>query len=106
MPVWFLWRDGTAMIMSEPHTVKVANVRHDSPALLHRHTDETGNNVVILSGTATISERDSAQWLPEIGDAYTAKYAEGMRRFGSGLDEIAAQYSTVIVLTPTHLDAW
>lgn len=106
VPVWFLWRGDHALIMSEPQTVKVANVRHCSDALLHLHTDETGNGVVVLTGTATISDRSATAWLPDIGDDYTTKYAEGMKRFGMGLEAIAAQFSTVIEFRPASLTAW
>ncbi|MGA7149741.1 MAG: pyridoxamine 5'-phosphate oxidase family protein, partial [Microbacterium sp.] len=27
VPIWFLWRDGRALIMSEPATAKVRNLR-------------------------------------------------------------------------------
>lgn len=105
VPVWFLWRGDRALIMSEPKTVKVANVRRSPHALLHLHTDETGNGVVVLTGTATISDRPSTQWLDEIGADYTAKYAEGMKSFGMGLEAIAQQFSTVIEFRPESLTA-
>lgn len=106
VPVWFLWRGDRALIMSEPKTVKVANVRHSPHALLHLHADETGNGVVVLTGAATISERSSTQWLDEIRADYTAKYAEGMKSFGMGLEAIAEQFCTVIELRPESLTAW
>ncbi len=106
VPVWFLWRGDRALIMSEPKTVKVANVRHSPHAVLHLHTDATGNGAVVLTGTATINERSATQWLDEIRDDYTAKYAEGMKSFGMGLEGIAEQFSTVIEFRPTSLTAW
>ena len=44
--------------------------------------------------------------LDEIRDDYTAKYAEGMKSFGMGLEGIAEQFSTVIEFRPTSLTAW
>ena len=52
VPVWFLWHDGRLLVMSEPRTAKVTNVRRGSPALLHLHTRADGNGVVVLSGPA------------------------------------------------------
>ena len=106
VPVWFLWWCGRALVMSEPQTVKVKNVRRSPQALLHLHADATGNGVVVLTGTAAISDRSSTQWLTEIREPYQAKYAQAMRNFGMGLDDIAQQYCTVIEFTPRSLTAW
>lgn len=106
VPVWFLWWDGRVLVMSEPGTVKVANVRRGTQALLHLHADATGNGVVVLNGAAAISDRCATDWLADIREPYTAKYADAMVAYGMGLDAIAEQYSTVIELTPTSLTAW
>ena len=60
----------------------------------------------VLSGPAVLSERTSTQWLPEIGEAYTAKYAEAMVAYGMGLEPIAEKFHVVIELVPTDLQAW
>ncbi|MEI2778446.1 MAG: pyridoxamine 5'-phosphate oxidase family protein [Tetrasphaera sp.] len=106
VPVWFLWQGNRALIMSEPITQKVENVRNAPHTLLHLHTDETGNGVVVLTGTAAISNRSSTEWLPEIRESYTAKYAAAMERFGMGLNAFAEQFSLVIEFTPTTLTVW
>jgi len=106
VPVWFLWHDGRLLVMSEPRTAKVADVRRGSRALLHLHTRADGNGVVVLSGPTVVSERSSTQWLPEIGEAYTAKYAEAMVVYGMGLEPIAEKFHVVIELVPTDLQAW
>ena len=103
VPVWFLWHDGRLLVMSEPRTAKVTNVRRGSPALLHLHTRDDGNGVVVLSGPAVISDRTAPQWLPEISEAYTAKYAEAMVAYGMGLVAIAEKFTVVIELEPTDL---
>ena len=106
VPVWFLWHRDRLLVMSEPRTAKVANVRRGSPALLHLHTRADGNGVVVLSGPAVLSNRTSPQWLPEIREAYTAKYAEAMVAYGMGLEPIAEKFHVVIELVPTDLQAW
>ncbi len=106
VPVWFLWHDGLLLVMSEPRTAKVTNVRRGSPALLHLHTRTDGNGVVVLSGPAVVSDRPSTEWLPEIGEAYTAKYAEAMVAYGMGLEALAEKFSVVLQLEPTDLQAW
>jgi PPOX class probable F420-dependent enzyme len=106
VPVWFLWHDGRLLVTSEPETLKVARVRAGSPVLMHLESGEFGNDVVIVRGDAAISERSAAEWLPEIRDAYEAKYAEAMDDYGMGLDEIVQKFTTVIVVTPTKITAW
>ena len=106
VPVWFLWHAGRLLVMSEPRTAKVTNVRRGSPALLHLHTRADGNGVVVLSGPAVISDRTAPAWLPEIGEAYTAKYAEAIVAYGMGLEAIAEKFHVVIELAPTDLQAW
>ena len=106
VPVWFLWHEGRALVMSEPDTAKVANVRRGSPVLLHLHTRADGDGVVILSGRGEVSERPAAEWLPEIGEAYAAKYDAAMAAFGMGLDAIAEKFHVVLEVVPTRLQAW
>lgn len=106
VPVWFLWRDSRALVLSEPDTVKVRNLRHSPQALLHLHADSTGNGVVVLVGSATISDRSTTQWLAEIREPCTAKYAQAMVEFGMGLDAIAEQFCAVIEFTPISITAW
>ena len=106
VPVWFLWHRGRALVMSEPGTTKLANVRRGSPVLLHLHTRDDGDGVVILSGWAEVSERPAPAWLPEIGEAYAAKYAAAMEAYGMGLEAIAAKFHVVIEVVPTDLKSW
>lgn len=106
VPVWFLWHQGVLVVMSEPNAEKAKHVRAGSPVLVHLEGGEFGNDVVVLNGTAEISKRTAAEWLPEIADVYVEKYREAMEDFGMGVDEIMERYSTVIIVTPTRLMAW
>lgn len=106
VPVWFFWHDGRVLVMSEPDTAKVRNVRRGSPVLLHLETAPGGDGVVVLSGPCVVSERSSTEWLPEVGEAYEAKYREAIAAFGMSLPDIAAKFSTVLELTPTRLQHW
>lgn len=106
VPVWFLWHEGRVLVLSEPRTAKVTHVRRGSPALLHLHTRDDGDGVVVLEGTAVVSDRSSTAWLPEIGVAYAAKYAAAMEAYGMGLEAIAEKFSVVVEVVPTRLQAW
>jgi PPOX class probable F420-dependent enzyme len=106
VPVWFLWHDRRLLVMSEPRTAKVSHVRRGSAALLHLHTRPDGNGVVVLSGRPVVTGRTASQWLPEIAEAYAAKYGAAMVAYGMGLEAIAEKFHVVIELEPTDLQAW
>jgi len=100
VPIWFLWRDGRALIMSEPETAKVRNLRENDHAIFHLETGDDGEQWTILRGTAAISPEPSMQWLDRIEADYTAKYDEWMQRLGLTTRSMAEHYSAVIEFTP------
>ncbi|KQQ93830.1 hypothetical protein ASF62_06465 [Leifsonia sp. Leaf325] len=106
VPVWFLWHEGAVLVMSEPTTAKVHAIRRGSPVQVHLETGPFGSEVVILSGSAEISDTDATGWLPRIRDVYSTKYAEAMADYGMDIEPIMAQFSSVIVFTPEKLSAW
>lgn len=106
VPVWFFWHHGQVLVLTEPGTAKVSAVKRGSPVLLHLETGRFGNEVVILNGTAEISERSTAEWLPEFRVAYEEKYAEAIADYGMSLDDIAEKFSITLVFTPEKLLAW
>ena len=106
VPIWFLWKDGRALIFSEPHTVKVRNLRADGRVVLHLEGGVDGEEVTVLRGTAALSPRPTADWLERIGDTYGRKYRGGLAGQRMTLPEMAARYSVVIEITPLQLIAW
>lgn len=106
VPIWFLVHDNRLLVLSEPATAKVRNLRENPHAFLHLEAGENGDHLTVLQGTATLSERPTAEWLDEIGERYAAKYAEGLVRQKLTLESMAARYSTVIVFEPVKLIAW
>lgn len=106
VPVWFLWRDGRAIVLSEPKTAKVANIRADDRVALHLEAGDDGEQLTVLRGVADLSPEPAAAWIPRIGDAYQAKYADGLGRLDLTTTTMAERYTTVIVFTPHSLIAW
>ena len=100
VPIWFLWRDGAALIMSEPHTAKVRNLRENDRAQFHLEAGDDGEQWTILRGTAAISPESSTQWLDRLEPAYTEKYDEWMQRLGLTTATMATRYAAVIEFTP------
>jgi len=106
VPVWFFWHDGKMIVFSEPTSSKLHHVRHGSPVLVHLDSGRFGNDVVVMNGTAEISERSAADWLRGFADDYNEKYAEAMDDFGMDADAVVEKYPAVIIVTPTKLMAW
>lgn len=106
VPVWFWWEDGLVYVLTEPDTGKVAHIRRGSPVLFHLESGPTGDEVVILHGTAEISPQPTTEWLTPRRDAYAAKYADAIADYGMPLDRIAEVFSTTIVFTPERAQSW
>ena len=106
VPIWFLWRDGLALIMSEPATAKVRNLRENDRVLLHLEAGHDGEQLTVLRGTAAISPEPSSAWVERIGDAYTAKYDAWLQRLNLTTATMAEKYSVMIEVTPLKLIAW
>lgn len=106
VPVWFLWHDDQILILSEEKTQKIRNLHHSGDVVFSLESGQSGNDVAILDGTATISEQPAAAWLPAIGKIYGTKYAEGLRGLGLTIDAMAAQFNQAILITPTKVTAW
>ena len=100
VPIWFLWRDGRALIMSEPGSVKVKNLRENDRVILHLEAGDDGEQWAILRGRATISPEASTAWLDRIATDYTAKYDEWMQRLGITTESMAERYTALIEFTP------
>ena len=106
VPVWFLWRDGRAIVLSEPNTAKVRNLRADGRVVLHLEAGEDHEQLTVLRGTARLSPRPTVEWFDEIGDEYAEKYRGGLSGLKMSLAEMAVRYSVVIEITPRQLIAW
>ena len=106
VPVWFLWRDGRAIILSQPRTAKVRNLREHDRVLLHLEAGDDGEQLLVLQGMATISPDPATTWLDRIGDEYAAKYDEWMKRLDLPMARMAEEYTVVIEVAPVRLIAW
>jgi PPOX class probable F420-dependent enzyme len=106
VPIWFLWRDGRAIILSEPQTAKVRNIRENDKVLVHLEAGPDGEQLAVLRGVARLSAKPTIEWLDEIADEYGAKYAEWMPRLDLTVESMAKRYTTVIEVTPHSLIAW
>lgn len=98
-PIWFLWDGGEFLIYSQPDRPKLKNITANPRVALHLEGDATGGNIVILSGTARLSDDPPASAVPE----YAAKYAELIGHNGWTAESFAADYSVPIRVAPHRL---
>lgn len=106
VPVWFLWLGDRAVVLSQPETAKVRNLRADPKVLLHLEAGADGEQLAVLRGLATVSDGAGPAWVESIGERYEAKYDEWMQRLNLTLESMFTSYSTVIEVVPHKLIAW
>lgn len=106
VPIWFLWRDGRALVFSEPNTAKVRNLRADPRVALHLEAGDDHEQLTVLRGRADLSPKPTIEWLDSVGDEYERKYRGGLAGLKLTLPDMVARYSVVIEITPLQLIAW
>ena len=99
-PVWFIWTNDQIMIFSQPGQAKISNLTRNPRVSLNFNSDSYGDKVTVITGTAVI---DHDGYTGDELEAYTAKYAEGMKSLGLTPESMVAQYSEVIRVTPEKL---
>jgi PPOX class probable F420-dependent enzyme len=99
-PVWFLWADGEFLIYAQPRSWKVRNIRAHPKVSLHLNSDEQGRRVVTFEASARVASEP-----PPVhqADAYLAKYREWIASIGVTPEQLAAEYSTALRITPTRV---
>lgn len=99
-PVWFHWDGETAMILSQVGAAKVRHITRNPRVALNFNTDEDGGDVGVLIGEARLME---GALPPARLEAYMKKYAAGIQDLGLTPESMRADYSVVILVTPTAL---
>lgn len=99
-PVWFLWDGSEFLVYAQPRSWKARNIRVNPRVSLHLNSDREGGQVATFEGSARICEGHPPGH--EV-DAYLAKYREGIAGIGMSPEQMAAEYSTALRLTPTRV---
>lgn len=103
VPVWFLWDGQTLLIYTRPNTQKLRNMARHPRVGLHFNTDERGDDVVRIEGTAQVlPDFPPATQVPEMID----KYRAGIARIGMDPESFAHVYSVAIRVTPERVRGW
>ena len=103
IPVWFLWDGETILIVSQPNTQKIRNLRSNPNVTLALDGSDEGGDVVVLEGQADLLKEKVAE-LNLSG--YYAKYSSSIQEMGETLENMAQSYSQPIRITPTKFIAW
>jgi PPOX class probable F420-dependent enzyme len=89
VPVWFLW-DGKSFVIYAQDGVKVNHIR--SNPYVELHLNEIDDDIVRVSGQATITTRQPAHKNP----AYVRKYGSQIKGFGWTPEEFSRRYPNTI----------
>ena len=103
VPVWFLWDDEEILIYSQPNRQKLRNITRNLRVGLNLNSNEQGNDVVRLEGSASIDE--DAPLSSEVAP-YVEKYRESIARIGYDVEGFARAYSVALRVTPERWQVW
>jgi PPOX class probable F420-dependent enzyme len=100
-PVWFLWDGETALIYSISDQAKLRHLARNANVALHLDSQDGGDDIVILTGTATIDS--TAPQLAQ-NQPYVEKYRDEIKRIGfEDALGMAAEYTVQIRFRPNRL---
>jgi len=88
VPVWFLWDGKSFLIYAQPG-IKVRHVQQNPNVELHLNTDDAGEDLVRVSGNATIPK---SQPLAHKEPAYLKKYRSQILNLGISVEDFAERY--------------
>jgi PPOX class probable F420-dependent enzyme len=102
--VWFHFDGSNVAVLSRPDAGKVRNIRDNPKVSFHLNGDEEGGRVLTMEAVAEVVEGEPE---PDRIQAYLAKYAAAIRsQLGTTPEALRADYSTVLVITPSRVRSW
>ena len=99
-PVWFIWKDGRMLILSNSKAAKVRAMRANPRVSLSFNSNATGGDIIIFNGIADADEKPLA---PEDAAAYIVKYREGMERLGMTPEAYGKEFDLAVMVELTRL---
>ncbi len=97
--VWFLWDGSMFLIFSRPKTQKVRNLRQNTHVLLALDDTKNGSDVIQVEGKAELLEGNNE--VSAILPVFVEKYGAMIKGMGWKPEDMAADYSQAIRITPT-----
>jgi PPOX class probable F420-dependent enzyme len=102
-PVSFLWDGQTVLIYSSPAAPKIRNIAANPRVSFGLNTDEYGDHILVLEGTAEV---DAAAPLWSDNPAMVAKFSEPLKHWELDLAETSRDFSAAIRIRPTRMRAF
>jgi PPOX class probable F420-dependent enzyme len=103
VPVWFLWKDETVLIFSQPNKQKIRNLPKNPRVTLALDDTDGGEDVVIIEGTAElVNDPAISAEMP----TYVEKYGTHIQGQGWTPADMAADFSQAIRVTPKKIRKW
>jgi PPOX class probable F420-dependent enzyme len=96
----FLWDGDTIFFYSQPDTPKLRNIARSPQVSFHLRSDDHGDHVLIVSGTAEIDPTIPAS---DRHERYAAKYRAPLAHWGMEEAETAASFSVPIRIRPQRV---
>jgi len=100
-PVWFLW-DGEAnvRVYTLPDSLRVKTKQGNPKVSLNFRGTETGGDIVVLNGRATVKGTDEP---PHEDAPFIAKYERGLAALSMTPERFSEQYSVAVDITITKV---
>lgn len=99
-PVWFMWDGASFLIYSQPNAFKVRHIRSHQNVALNFNSDENGDEIAVITGSASVDESMPAAHLVP---AYLKKYRKGIAHLKMTPQEFSKEYSVAIRVVPAAL---
>jgi PPOX class probable F420-dependent enzyme len=102
-PVWFWWDGETFLIYSQPSAHKLKHIAKNRNVAVHFNTGNADPDLVVLHGTAMV-DRDAPPSLKH--KQYVRKYRKATQDIKMTPEQLSAEYSVAIRVTPYKLWGW
>lgn len=96
-PVWFFWDGEKILVYSQPTSHKLKNIRTNPRVSLNFQATDDGDDVMVLTGDATIDENSKHD------SRFLEKYAKHIPAIGHTPESLAKAYSVLIRISPDKL---
>jgi PPOX class probable F420-dependent enzyme len=101
--ICFLWDGETILTYSEPDKPKMRNTAANPRVAFNLNSDEYGDHMVTIEGTAEVDETVPPS---DRHEAWMAKHAEPYRHWGMDPHEVGETWNVALRVTPTRVRVW
>ncbi len=96
-PVWFHWDGKSVLIFSQLAAAKLRHIRENPAVALNFNTDQYGGDVGVITGEAQVA---SGKIQDQRMQEYLRKYERAIKDIGMTPEQLQAEYSVPLLVTP------